>query len=146
MKFILPYPPSANNSPGSRKRKAEYTEVCHDELAGVFPMSGELYISIRFFPKNYYNQRGDLDNLLKTLLDAIKGKAIYDDSQIRAMYVMMMDSDYENPHVEVAVSRHKHNYCHDEYHGRTYNPQFGRENTYDNIKEYEDEYRGNVRE
>ena len=50
---------------------------------------------------------GDLDNLLKTLLDTLKGFAFVDDNQVRAMYVLMMDFDKNNPRVELRISAHR---------------------------------------
>ena len=68
-------------------------------------MIGDLYIAVRFFPKNIY-RHGDIDNLMKTLLDAMKGHVFFDDSQVRSMYVIMEDSCTESPRVDVRIQPH----------------------------------------
>ena len=103
----IAYPPTCTN-PKQRCRKREYIAEMQTKLSHLRPMNGDIYVSAKFYPENYFLHRGDLDNLMKTLLDAIKGKCFYDDSQIRALYSVMMDSDPNNPHVEVRVERHNH--------------------------------------
>ena len=105
MDIILPYPPAANLSPLGRARKTAYAERCRGLLSGSVPMRGDLYMAARFYPSRH--PAGDLDNLLKTLLDTLKGFAFVDDNQVRAMYVLMMDFDKNNPRVELRISAYR---------------------------------------
>lgn len=104
----IAYPPSSGATPKQRCRKKEYVAKIQECLSAIQPLDGDIYVSAKFYPENYYFHRGDLDNLMKTLLDAIKGKCFYDDSQVRALYSVMMDSAPNDPHVEVRVERHSH--------------------------------------
>lgn len=106
MNIVLPYPPAANASPRARRLKILYCSDCRKLLKGIRPDARSIYMAVRFFPKNR-NTRGDLDNLIKTLLDALKGFAFSDDSQVCAMYILMMDSDKFNPRVEVRIAPYK---------------------------------------
>ena len=105
MDIILPYPPAANLSPTGRMKKSAYIERCGKILDGCYPMQGDLYMAARFYPPHFHH--ADVDNLLKTLLDALKGRAYSDDFQVRALYVVMMDADVENPRVEIRLSEHQ---------------------------------------
>ena len=104
----IAYPPTGGASPRKRFRKYEYVTKIQECLSDIQPLDGDIYVSAKFYPENYHLHRGDLDNLMKTLLDAIKGKCFYDDSQVRALYSVMMDSAPNDPHVEVRVERHNH--------------------------------------
>lgn len=104
----IAYPPTSGANPRRRLRKQEYVAKIQECLSNIQPLSGDIYVSAKFYPENYYLHRGDLDNLMKTLLDAIKGRCFYDDSQIRALYSVMMDSAPDNPHVQIRVERHNH--------------------------------------
>ena len=101
--ITLPYPPAWNPSPRARKLKLAYCERCRKLLSGIIPDGRRLYMAVKFFPFNQ-TSRGDLDNLIKTLLDALKGSAFFDDSQVCAMYLLMMESDKFNPRVELRIS------------------------------------------
>ena len=108
MFFKIAYPPCCGATPRQRSRKHEYIAKIQEFLSDIQPLDGDVYVSAKFHPENYYYHRGDLDNLMKTLLDAIKGKCFYDDSQVRALYSVMMDSAPDNPHVELRVEKHNH--------------------------------------
>lgn len=106
MILAIPYPPTTGATHRSRCRKYEYVAKIQDYLSHIQPLNGDVYVSAKFHPENYYLHRGDLDNLMKTLLDAIKGRCFYDDSQIRALYAVMMDSAPGNSHVELRIENH----------------------------------------
>lgn len=101
----IEYPPTCTN-PKQKCRKREYVADMQNSLSNIRPLHGDIYVSAKFYPENYYLHRGDLDNLMKTLLDAIKGRCFYDDSQIRALYAVMMDSAPGNSHVELRIENH----------------------------------------
>jgi Holliday junction resolvase RusA-like endonuclease len=101
----IEYPPTCTN-PKQKCRKREYVADMQNSLSNIRPLDGDIYVSAKFYPENYYLHRGDLDNLIKTLLDAIKGRCFYDDSQIRALYAVMMDSAPGNSHVELRIENH----------------------------------------
>lgn len=86
----LPYPPSLNHyyrrvghrTLISREGRAYRESVCAI-LAdlGVRPLTGPLRMSMEVYPPD--NRRRDLDNLQKSLWDALqKGGAYHDDSQV----------------------------------------------------------------
>ena len=86
----LPYPPSGNHyyrfyqgRPILSKEARSYRQVVLKTLrsAGVKPLFGPLAVRIDAFPPD--RRRRDIDNILKSLLDALEyGNAFMDDSQI----------------------------------------------------------------
>jgi len=88
--YTLPYPPSVNTywrhvgnrTLISRDGRAFRRKVCAMLAAdGASPVDGPLDVEIELYPPD--RRRRDLDNCLKSSLDALeKGGAYYDDSQI----------------------------------------------------------------
>ena len=86
----LPYPPSVNNywrHVGPRvlisRRGRAFRKVVRSTLAGlgVRPLTGKLRVHIELHPPD--RRRRDVDNALKSLLDALEhGGAYLDDGQI----------------------------------------------------------------
>ena len=91
----LPYPPSVNHywrrvgarTLISRGGRAFRTAVCSILAArGVTPLTGPLLVEIDIFPPD--RRRRDIDNCLKSLLDALQcGGAYLDDSQIVQLHI-----------------------------------------------------------
>lgn len=90
LNFVLPWPPSINHywrHVGARTlisregRRFRERVIAILAAQGVRPLSGKLFVQIDAFPPD--NRRRDLDNVLKSLLDALQhGGAYVDDSQI----------------------------------------------------------------
>lgn len=90
LEFELPYPPSVNHywrrvgarTLISRGGRAFRQAVCATLAAGkVKPLSGPLELFITVYPPD--RRRRDVDNTMKSLLDAMQhGGAYHDDSQI----------------------------------------------------------------
>jgi crossover junction endodeoxyribonuclease RusA len=90
LEFELPYPPSVNHYfrmvQGrmliSREGRLFRQRVCAILAAsGVRALAGPLAVQIEVYPPD--NRRRDVDNCLKSLLDALQhGGAYHDDSQI----------------------------------------------------------------
>lgn len=88
--LTLPYPPSTNTywrhyrgrTLLSRQGRAFRTTVCSILAAqGVTPLDGPLVVQIAIHPPD--RRRRDIDNVLKSLLDALQhGGAYKDDAQI----------------------------------------------------------------
>ena len=90
LQFGLPYPPSVNHywrrvgprtliSREGRRFRQEVTAILAAQ--GIRPLRGPLLVDVQVFPPD--DSRRDLDNLLKSLLDALeRGGAYRDDSQI----------------------------------------------------------------
>ena len=86
----LPYPPSVNHyyrRVGPRTLISREGRAYRDRVAvmlmglGVRPLRGPLHMRIEVHPPD--NRRRDLDNLQKSLWDALqKGGAYHDDSQV----------------------------------------------------------------
>jgi len=86
----LPYPPSVNHyyrRVGPRTLISREGRAYRDRVAvvlmglGVRPLRGPLHMRIEVYPPD--NRRRDLDNLQKSLWDALqKGGAYHDDSQV----------------------------------------------------------------
>lgn len=86
----LPFPPSVNHyyrRVGPRTLISREGRMYRDRVAvllmslGVRPMHGPIVMQVDVFPPD--NRRRDLDNLQKSLWDALqKGGAYHDDSQI----------------------------------------------------------------
>ena len=102
MKLVLPYPPPTNASPIGRQKKHAYEESVRTAVEGLEPMDGDLYLAARFYPQRG-GLRGDLDNLLKTLFDSLKGLAYQDDRQVKGAYVKFQKPT-NVPRVEVWIT------------------------------------------
>ena len=86
----LPYPPSVNHyyrHVGPRtlisREGRRFREQVQAELAalGIRPLSGPLSVRIEAYPPD--NRRRDIDNVQKSLLDALQHASAYrDDSQV----------------------------------------------------------------
>lgn len=88
MRLTLPLPPSVNRMYRAVRGKVllsqegrAYKDACALAAVaqlGVDPMEGRLILRADF----HMNDRGDLDNRFKALLDALQGSAYYNDSQL----------------------------------------------------------------
>jgi crossover junction endodeoxyribonuclease RusA len=104
--LILPYPPTANkywrHARGRTYKSAEavaYQETVgwQCKALGLTPERGDICIMLRLYRPQ---RRGDLDNRIKILLDALNGFIYVDDAQIVRLVVDRLD-DRRNPRVEV---------------------------------------------
>lgn len=105
--FVIPYPPSANNY--WRTTRQGRTYVTHEArdykatvssiLQGLPPTDVDLSVRIHVYRPA---KRGDLDNCLKVLLDALKGFVFVDDDQVTHLEAWRHD-DKHNPRAEVTV-------------------------------------------
>lgn len=107
--ITLPYPPSANrywrNVNGRMVKSAEargYQESAGwmAKEQGLQPLVGAVAVDVRVYRPA---QRGDLDNCLKVVLDAMKGIGYDDDSQIIRITAERFN-DKQNPRIELAIS------------------------------------------
>lgn len=110
MRLTLPYPPSANRywrtvrnvvlkSKDARDYQHRVRCVALDGIEQPKPLQGPVVVTVAI----YRPQRsGDLDNRLKCLLDALKGIAFEDDSQVIEIHASRFD-DKSNPRAEVTV-------------------------------------------
>lgn len=94
MSLVLPWPPSVNHywrrvgartllSRGGRLYKEAVAAVALSER--VRPLAGRLSVAVELYPPD--RRRRDIDNSLKAILDALKGHAFDDDSQIDRLSV-----------------------------------------------------------
>ncbi len=104
--FVLPYPPSVNRmyravngrsilSAEGRAYKARVSSLAFE----CKPFSGTVAVELAFYRPA---RRGDLDNLLKATLDALKGVAFVDDAQVQRIAAVRRE-DKALPRVEVTV-------------------------------------------
>jgi len=113
MKLTLPFPPSANRywrhpvinghprTLLSREARA-YREQCGWAARSQVKkmLSGPVSVRALFY---FPNRRGDLDNRVKQLLDALNGIVFSDDSKVEHLECTRL-IDKENPRVELEVS------------------------------------------
>ncbi len=90
MRFELPYPASINHywrrvgprtliSREGRRFRRNVMAILAE--MGIEPLTGKLIVDVEVFPPD--RRRRDIDNVLKSLLDALEhGGAFHDDSQI----------------------------------------------------------------
>lgn len=116
MRLTLAYPPSANrywrmdrrgwmfvSSEGRRYKAAIFAiaraQLRAGEFRGEFPVyaTAPVRLTLRVYRPRH---RGDLDNRLKVLLDALKGVLFGDDEQVVHITADRFD-DRPNPRVEV---------------------------------------------
>lgn len=106
---VLPYPPSTNRYwrktrngriYKSSEAAAYQMNAKHVALgAGLSPLSGRVAVTLRVFRPI---RRGDLDNRIKIVLDALQGVAFDDDKQVYELHAYL-DDDKSNPRVVVTV-------------------------------------------
>lgn len=105
----LPWPPSANRLWRTTRQGRMYkTQEAADYGMGVGwivmehginPMTGPVCLSLQFYRPM---QRGDLDNRIKAVLDALNGVLYKDDKQVVELHAFLAD-DKHNPRVEVTI-------------------------------------------
>lgn len=107
--LVLAYPPSANRywryERGRIHRSDEAdTYIRQVQLVcmvqRITPLAGDVCLSVDFFRPA---KRGDLDNSLKVLIDALRGFVYFDDKQIREIHAMRLD-DKNDPRALVVVT------------------------------------------
>lgn len=109
MQITLDYPPSANrywrNYQGRVVRSQEAIDykyyvslIC--ATAGWQPLEGDVRIDLIFYRPR---KRGDLDNRIKILLDALQGYAFQDDEQVAELRAVRYDDKSHSPCVIVDV-------------------------------------------
>lgn len=106
MKLTLPYPPTANlywrkwrNRIVKSAEARDYQRHVSYMLGPIGPFTLPVRVSVLVYRPR---RRGDLDNTLKVLLDALKGIAYVDDSQVVRIEASRLE-DASNPRVEVEV-------------------------------------------
>lgn len=115
--LVLPYPPGVNSLYGHRvmqvRGRAMAVPYKTHEHRKYFEKLGEhVGLHVVPWPKDVdlivklalYRPRrvGDIDGPIKTLFDALNGRAWVDDSQVSDLHVTRHD-DKENPRVEVSI-------------------------------------------
>lgn len=110
--FRFPYPPSVNHYWKPRKGGGKYlapaanqfrADVCAATLpTGVLNFQGDVCLEVKLYPPAD-NNKYDIDNVLKALLDALKYARVYqDDSQVCKLTVWKF-TPLRRGHVEVTV-------------------------------------------
>src|SRR3954451_4835420 len=109
--LALPWPPSSNrywrSVPGRgvllSAEARRYKEDAGKEVlaAGVRPGDGPVALTVTLYRPA---KRGDLENRLKVLLDALNVIAYRDDSQVVELHAYRLD-DKDHPRVEVQIIR-----------------------------------------
>lgn len=108
MEFTLPYPPSANRYWRYNRGQIHVSEEARDfkreaawmaVLAGVECLEGNVKITLRVYRPA---RRGDLDNSIKVLIDALRGIVYNDDDQIVELHALRFD-DKTDPRVVVKL-------------------------------------------
>lgn len=118
MKFTLPFPPSLNNLYRSvikgfgkaarafpiktsvyRDYEGEVRRQFVDEKKEPFAKPNSVAVTLHFYRPQ---KRGDLDNMMKALLDVLHSIAFEDDDQVIEIHAYRHD-DKENPRASVEV-------------------------------------------
>lgn len=108
MKITLPYPPTGNlywrhwrnrvvRSPEATKYRQGVRLRALSQ--GLRPTTEEVVLSVAMYRPR---RMGDLDNSLKVLIDALRGVAFEDDSQVVEIHAIRFE-DKANPRAEVTV-------------------------------------------
>lgn len=102
----LPYPPSGNRywrHVGTRVVLSREARVYRAQVArllvGCVPLEGDVGVEVLIYRPS---RRGDLDNTLKVLLDAVQGFAYRNDSQVTCLRAQRFDGTDE-PGVRLKV-------------------------------------------
>ena len=110
MKIVLPFPPSSNRYYRSFRGRVVKSQEARDYQRTVvhltagdaldgFPLTGAVGLQLNFYRPQ---RRGDLDNRIKVLVDALQGILYSDDKQVSELHAYLHD-DKQNPCVEVNV-------------------------------------------
>ncbi len=106
IRLTLPYPPSVNRMYRAfrgRQILSREGRAFKDRTAslaiGANPLSGDVRVTLGVYRPA---KRGDLDNTMKAILDALRGVAYFDDKQVIAIDAERFD-DKREPRVEVMV-------------------------------------------
>lgn len=83
----------------ARTKAHERLVWVHAAKAGVRPIVGPVTMWLDFYVTRM--DRGDLDNLAKTVLDALSGTAYADDRQVVVLHLQKHLSD--TPHTDVVI-------------------------------------------
>ena len=106
--LVLPYPPTVNHmyrrarghlalTPEAIAFRQAVRMIAH--VQAIKPISGPVAVFVDVYRPR---KRGDLDNLLKAVLDALNGVAYVDDDQVQQLHAIRYD-DKRAPRVEVGV-------------------------------------------
>lgn len=109
MTITLPYPPTANlywrvyrgravKSDAARRYQGETALMAR--AAGVRVLDGPVMVSVTAYRPR---RQGDLDNLAKIFIDALRGTAYHDDNQVVELHMYRRD-DKRNPRIVVTVA------------------------------------------
>ena len=113
--FALPFPPSVNDywgktkrgfvflKPAARKYKKAVELVLTRSGFGVYPTKDK--VSLKIVSHKSDARRYDIDNLLKALLDSMKGRVFVDDFDVDEITIKRGEIDRDNPRVEIEVMR-----------------------------------------
>lgn len=105
----LPIPPRLNTKYKVGKGRVyvdpqhkKYVDQVHKLLTAkrIKPAAGDLGVIITWYRRT---KRGDIDGILKTLLDSMTGYAYKDDAQIKELSIFRSDSEPNNPRVVVKI-------------------------------------------
>jgi len=108
MTFTLPFPPSTNNLYATVRgrrvlsaegRRFKQAAAAMALSAGVRPLTGDVSVALDVYRPR---RAGDLDNTIKATLDALKGIAWADDSQVTRIVATRFE-DKRNPRVDAMV-------------------------------------------
>lgn len=110
VKLVLPYPPTSNHrlmairgrlvkSPAAREYAARVRWIALSQKAT--PLDGEVSVAVSAFRPR---RSGDLDNVLKIALDAVKGVAWHDDSQVVELHAYRFE-DKADPRLVVVIEK-----------------------------------------
>ena len=113
VRLVLPYPPSVNRlyrvgrngRPYKTEEHRAYMAAAGVSIGCVAPWPKNVGLSVdlvMYRPQ----KRGDIDNPLKALFDALNGRAWCDDSQVEHLEATRLD-DAENPRVEIWLRQWK---------------------------------------
>jgi crossover junction endodeoxyribonuclease RusA len=112
IRLTLPYPPSVNhlyrvvNGRPILSREGRSFKLRTAGLAlerGARPLAGDVAVTLGVYRPA---KRGDLDNAMKCILDALRGVAFADDRQVVRIDAERFE-DKANPRVEVLVEEYK---------------------------------------
>ncbi len=108
MFLILPYPPSANRywrtfrghvTVSAEAKAYKLAVALIGKKSTLRPLDGFIGVALDVYRPR---RSGDLDNRLKVTLDALRGIAFHDDSQVVEIRAVRHD-DKGNPRVEIEI-------------------------------------------
>ena len=93
--IVLPYQPKSQQSKNKEKYKQNIMDIATRNIDSIIE-TNDIEIEITWTSIEKEQLRSDIDNIIKPIIDALKGTAYNDDKQIRSLVVTYFDRNLQH--------------------------------------------------